>query len=159
MKLLKEILRVEGYEPATKDGDGFVKKHKVKVTKDANKNGDDVFNASKVKPVQRQPKHGYNPGQDEKVYEDYPHDAPDFSDKEKKELENLAKSNAKVKRPKRDDEANESYQLTEKLNVSDGIAAWIKDFVHSKNPKFAGKSRKERIEMAKGAFYAAKRGK
>lgn len=139
MKPLKEILRVEGYAPPTEGGKKFVDMHTVKTTPDASKNGDDVFNASNVKPVQRPPKHGYNPGQDEKV--------------------NLAKLNAGVKRRKRDDEANESYKLTEKLNVSQGIAAWIKDFVHSKNPKFAGKSRKERIEMAKGAFYAAKRGK
>lgn len=120
MKPLKEILRVEGYEAPTKDGKKFVAKHTVKKTPDANKNGDDVFNASKIKPVQRQPRHGYNPGKDKEVYEE--------------------------------------NELTEKLSVSQGIAAWIKDFVHSKNPRFDGKSRKERIEMAKGAFYAAKRG-
>ena len=52
----------------------------------------------------------------------------------------------------------ESEELEEKLSVSDGVQAWIKDFVDSDNPKFEGKSKKERIQMALGAFYAAKRG-
>src|SRR5215472_5506694 len=30
---------------------------------------------------------------------------------------------------------------------------WIHDFVHSDNPRFAGKSKKERINMALGAYY------
>jgi hypothetical protein len=30
---------------------------------------------------------------------------------------------------------------------------WIHDFVHSDNPKFAGKNKKERINMALGAYY------
>ena len=45
-------------------------------------------------------------------------------------------------------------QINEVLKASDPIEKWIDDFVHSKNPKFAGKSTKERIEMAKGAYYA-----
>lgn len=52
----------------------------------------------------------------------------------------------------------ESEELEEKLSVSDGVQAWIKDFVDSDNPKFEGKSKKERIQMALGAFYAAKKG-
>lgn len=51
----------------------------------------------------------------------------------------------------------ESY-IEEKLSVSDGVDAWIKDFVHSDDSKFDGKSKKERIQMALGAFYAAKKG-
>lgn len=34
------------------------------------------------------------------------------------------------------------------------IEQWIKDFVDSDDPRFAGKSRDERIKMAKGAYYA-----
>jgi hypothetical protein len=52
----------------------------------------------------------------------------------------------------------ESEELEEVLKVSDGVDAWIKDFVHSDNPKFEGKSKKDRIQMALGAFYAAKKG-
>ena len=51
----------------------------------------------------------------------------------------------------------ESEELEEKLSVSDGIETWISDFVHSDDPRFEGKSKKERIKMAQGAYYAAKR--
>lgn len=44
----------------------------------------------------------------------------------------------------------------ESLDPSMGSDAYIDDFVHSKNPKFAGKSKKERIKMALGAYYSAK---
>lgn len=46
-------------------------------------------------------------------------------------------------------------QLQEVLKKSDDISKWISDFVHSDNPKFAGKSKEERIKMAKGAYYGA----
>jgi hypothetical protein len=36
---------------------------------------------------------------------------------------------------------------------------WIHDFVHSSNPKFDGKSKKERINMALGAYYDANKKK
>lgn len=68
MKTLKQIREL--YKPQTKDGQKFVDKHVVKKTPDANKNDDKLFNASNVKSVSRQPKHGYNPGEDEKVYEE-----------------------------------------------------------------------------------------
>jgi hypothetical protein len=47
--------------------------------------------------------------------------------------------------------------LLEVLKASDPTGKWISDFVHSDNPKFAGKSKKERIRMALGASYASKR--
>lgn len=47
--------------------------------------------------------------------------------------------------------------LEEKLKSSDPTGKWIHDFVHSDNPKFAGKSKKKRIQMALGVVYAAKR--
>ena len=47
--------------------------------------------------------------------------------------------------------------LLEKLKSSDPAGKWIHDFVHSDNPRFAGKSKKERIRMALGASYGAKR--
>jgi len=47
--------------------------------------------------------------------------------------------------------------LLEVLKASDPTGKWIDDFVHSDNPKFAGKSKKERIRMALGASYASKR--
>lgn len=51
----------------------------------------------------------------------------------------------------------EEKELVEKLTAADPAGTWIHDFVHSKNPKFAGKSKKERMRMALGASYAAKR--
>lgn len=49
---------------------------------------------------------------------------------------------------------NESEELDEVITKDTPAGEIIKDFVHSKNPKFAGKSKKERIRMALGAFYA-----
>ena len=49
--------------------------------------------------------------------------------------------------------------IEEKLTAADPASKWISDFVKSDNPKFAGKSKKERINMALGAHYAAKRAK
>jgi len=39
--------------------------------------------------------------------------------------------------------------LTKKSDVKD----WIEDFVDSKNPKFEGKNREERIKMALAAYF------
>jgi len=47
--------------------------------------------------------------------------------------------------------------LEEVLKAMDPTGKWIHDFVHSDNPKFAGKTKKERIHMALGAAYAAKK--
>ena len=49
------------------------------------------------------------------------------------------------------------HNISEVVNMKD-TGEVIHDFVHSKNPKFAGKSAKERIRMALGASYAARRG-
>lgn len=48
-------------------------------------------------------------------------------------------------------------ELSEVLKASDPVEKWIKDFVASDNPKFEGKSKKERIDMALGAYYAAQK--
>ena len=69
MKTLKQILEL--YTPDTKDGKAFVQKHAVVKTTDANKNGDDVFQATNVKKADRKKElHGHEPGEDEKVYEE-----------------------------------------------------------------------------------------
>jgi len=47
--------------------------------------------------------------------------------------------------------------LTEILDPRQGAYAYIHDFVRSKNRIFRNKSKKERIRMALGAFYSAKR--
>jgi hypothetical protein len=43
--------------------------------------------------------------------------------------------------------------LQEVLSKDAKAGDWISDFVHSTNPKFDGKSKKERINMALGAYY------
>ena len=50
-------------------------------------------------------------------------------------------------------------QLDEVLSSDAKAGDWIHDFVHSSNPKFEGKSKKERIRMALGAYYHSKRHK
>ena len=65
-KTLKDILEVA--KPVSPADKAFVAKHTIKVTPDANKNGDDVFKG-KTKTHKRSPNHGYDVGADEKVYE------------------------------------------------------------------------------------------
>ena len=43
--------------------------------------------------------------------------------------------------------------LDEKLTKKTSAGSVIHDFVHSDNPKFEGKSKKERMKMALGAYY------
>lgn len=62
---------LEVYEPKPADEKKFKDKHVVAKHADANGNKDDVFKATNVKTVDRYKEaHGYNPGQDEKVYEE-----------------------------------------------------------------------------------------
>jgi hypothetical protein len=51
--------------------------------------------------------------------------------------------------------SEEAQYIEEKLTAADPASKWISDFVASDNPKFAGKSKKERINMALGAYYSA----
>ena len=48
--------------------------------------------------------------------------------------------------------------VTEKLKVSDGMGAWVKDFQKSDAPQFKGKNDEERRDMAVAAYLSAKRG-
>jgi Cu/Ag efflux protein CusF len=50
-------------------------------------------------------------------------------------------------------------QLDEVLAADATASDWIHDFVHSTNPKFDGKSKKDRIKMALGAYYHTHRNK
>ena len=65
---LKNFLEI--YEPKSEGDRKFVAKHTIKKTKDANKNDDAVFTGSNVKKYNREDEHGYNPGNDAKVYEE-----------------------------------------------------------------------------------------
>jgi hypothetical protein len=83
MKTLKQLLElkkpepsspiepdsVTAYVPKTADEKRFMDKHVIKKTDDVNGNGDDHFRATNIKVHDRSKGHGYNTGQDQKVYE------------------------------------------------------------------------------------------
>ena len=48
-------------------------------------------------------------------------------------------------------------RLNEVLSKKAKASEWISDFVHSKDLKFAGKSKEQRIKMALGAYYGVQR--
>jgi hypothetical protein len=52
---------------------------------------------------------------------------------------------------------HEEVEVNEVLTKKTPAATWIKDFVNSKNPKFAGKSKEERTKQALGAYYSKQR--
>lgn len=50
-------------------------------------------------------------------------------------------------------------QIDEVLSKDASAGEWISDFVSSDNPKFAGKSKEKRKQMALAAYYAKQREK
>lgn len=48
-------------------------------------------------------------------------------------------------------------QIQEVLSKDASAGEWIHDFVHSDNPKFEGKSKEKRKQMALAAYYAKQR--
>lgn len=110
---------------------------------------------------------GDNDDDDDDVKKESKHTTPK-SDKEKK-LAALAHPKDKIthkdvlvgrgvlKKEDVDVDSLTEEQLEEVLKKSDPAGTWVKDFVHSKDPKFAGKSKKERMKMALGAYYAKQR--
>lgn len=72
MKTLKQVMGdLGGYQPKPEGEQNFVKKHVVDKKEDQNGNGDDVFNASKVRTADRAgERHGYTDEDDDKVHGD-----------------------------------------------------------------------------------------
>lgn len=67
-KTLKDFMEV--YKPKSPDEQKFVDKHVTIKHSDRNGNGDDVFKATNIKTIKRkEDRKGYDPGDDEKVYE------------------------------------------------------------------------------------------
>lgn len=50
-------------------------------------------------------------------------------------------------------------QINEVLSKDATAGEWIRDFIDSDNPKFAGKSKEKRKQMALAAYYAKQREK
>jgi hypothetical protein len=105
---------------------------------------------------------------DEKSDTDEPPFTPDTKSNFKKKNPNrsgmdsaraLAQKALSGKKPvKEEDELQEAIdQISEALGKSATAADWIHDFVHSKNPKFEGKSKEKRKEMALAAYYGKQR--
>ena len=72
MKTLKQFKEAAtGYRKVkSPDEQKFIDKHEVETVPDKNGNGDEVFKASNTKKVDRKKdRKGYEPGEDEKVYE------------------------------------------------------------------------------------------
>jgi hypothetical protein len=55
------------------------------------------------------------------------------------------------------DEEQLDEMINEVLSKDATAGEWIDDFVHSKDPKFAGKSKEKRKQMALAAYYAKQR--
>lgn len=72
MKTLKQFAEQTGYRKVkSPDEQRFVDKHEVQVNQDRAGNKDDVFKATNIKTIDRKKERkGYNPGEDEAVYED-----------------------------------------------------------------------------------------
>ena len=78
--------------------------------------------------------------------------------KDTEKMQNKLASGNMTKLKKEETEESTMKYIEEKLTAADPASKWISDFVKSDNPKFAGKSKKERIQQALGAYYAKKRG-
>lgn len=76
------------------------------------------------------------------------------TDKEmNKNLNDLGRAHARLTGSK---PTSEETELDEALGKGAEASEWISDFVHSKNPKFAGKSKEERKKQALAAYYGKK---
>lgn len=71
--------------------------------------------------------------------------------------ENLAKARNEWKEEVELTEEQLDEMINEVLGKDATAGDWIHDFVHSDNPKFAGKSKAERKKMALGAYYGAQK--
>lgn len=92
MKTLKQFAEQTGYRKVkSPDEQRFVDKHEVQVNQDRAGNKDDVFKATNIKTIDRKKdRKGYNPGEDEAVYEDADQIDERWSENSKKTSKNLA---------------------------------------------------------------------
>ena len=143
------------YDPKAGDEQEFVAAHSVEKHDDrvGNKNSSNATSYSMDDQINQ--RMGHKKGADEKAYF-----KPVKEAKEEMKCNHSPKGTACPvhglgecwsMKPIKENEVNEV--ITKKTPTSDVIH----DFVHSKNPKFAGKSKDERIKMALGAKYSMMR--
>jgi len=113
------------YEPKAPNEQEFVKKHEREEHADRVGNEDDIYQATNIKPALANPKETKHGRKDIKASEKV-NEAANTTNKTLKEV------------------------LTKKTSAGE----FIKDFQDSDNPKFAGKSKEKRKQMALGAYYA-----
>jgi hypothetical protein len=176
-KTLKQMLEL--YQPKSADEKKFVDKHVVSKTPDANKNGDDVFNGSKVKTIKRkETRHGYDVDQDSKVYEEV-EVLDEMNYRKARQLSGMYKNEGDLKKSAlyakladalhRNDKTtamgfmnqikgmSEEINIDEKLKPSMGAGKYVSDFEKSDAPQFKGKSKEKRRMMGIAAYLSAKK--
>jgi hypothetical protein len=144
------------YDPKPKAEQDFVSAHKTEKHDDRVGNGDDVYNASKVKysmDDKRMKFFGHKRGKDESVYESKSMKCESCG----KMYEGAKCECGWMPKSKKQKLLLGGKKLDEVITKKTPTSKVIDDFVHSKNPKFAGKSKEERIRMALGAKYSMMR--
>ena len=130
-----------------------IMKHVQKMTEEASKEGEGVMRGMRASLKSMDLRHGVDSDKRDAGYK-----VPSHIKAAQAKSDALSKV---VKRPQAGTLAamkkEEVEYIEEKLTAGDPASKWIHDFVHSDNPKFEGKSKKERISMALGAKYAANR--
>ena len=146
------------YDPKASDEREFVAAHSVEKHEDRVGNKDDIYQATNVKYSMDDmvnQRLGHKKSDDEKAYF-----KPVKESKEEVKCNHSPKGKhfpvhgmmecMAVKTIKED-------EVNEVLTKSTTAGETIHDFVHSKNPKFAGKSKEKRKQMALAAYYAKQR--
>ena len=134
------------------DGVKFIKKHQTSIRNypyDANA----AFTSGKVKQVDMT-KHGYKKPADAKVYESKGMKCESCGKMYEGEACGCGKPVADAKADGKRGMIADKKKLQEVLTKKTPASKVISDFVHSDDPKFAGKSKKERMKMALGAYYS-----
>ena len=145
----KEKMDIANFNASPGNQD-FAKKHEIE-KHNYPYDAEAAFTSGKVKQTDMN-KHGYKKPADEKVYESTMKCESCGSMYEGDSCGCGSKSVPEAKPGKKGLIADKK-KLNEVLTKKTPTKEVISDFVHSDNPKFAGKSKKERIKMALGAYY------
>lgn len=150
MKTLKQFLEV--YEPKSPDEKKFKDKHITIKHPDRNGNGDDVFQATNVKKVERtKERHGYEPGEDEKVYEEV--DLDDIDDVEEIEEKTLTPAEMKKREEvaKAIERENPNMPMAKKMAIATATAKKVAESVALAAAKKYGAPKEEVVVEEKSA--------
>ncbi len=164
-KYIRRMTKLGGLVPnqTKKDTEAHMKAHFEEVVAEASKEGKDVMRGMRASLKSMDLRHGVDSDKREAGYKMSP--AVKAAQAKSDALSKVVKrpqagTIAAVHRSMERQMQKESVEyIEEKLTAADPAGKWISDFVASDNPKFAGKTKKERINMALGAYYAAKKGK